>query len=328
MAPYVRPTWLLVALPMLLTGAASGPRAVVVSVDGLRPDVMTPERAPRLAGLRAAGVSAARAVNDLPSVTMTNHATMLTGLRADRHHVLLDVELPGQIASPTIFDTLRDAGLRGAFLASKGKLRYLARDELVETVAIVSDTAALTDQALGLLAPDGPDFIFLHLRDPDSVGHAHGWLSPMYDEAVAHVDVQIGRIADALSADPSRASFLVVTADHGGQGTNHFLNVPENRLIPWLAVGPGIPPGGVLAGEVSTADTMPTVLSLLGVAAPPGLDGRVLPVTDPAAESQVAGPIASLGLPCMLVATPGAWAIWRMVVALEHRRAVRAGSRP
>lgn len=302
------------SLGLLAAAAHAAPRAVLVSVDGLRPDAITPEHAPRMTLLRARGVAAARAVNDLPSVTMTNHASMLTGLHPDRHHVLLDFELPGRINAPTIFDALHDAGLRSAFFASKEKLRYLARDDRIETIDITSDTAALTDHVLDQLTPGGPDFIFVHLRDPDSVGHAHGWLSPLYYEAVLLADSHVGRIVDALDADPSRPSYLLLTADHGGEGTNHFLNVPADRLIPWIIVGPDIPAAVQLPGEVSTADAMPTLLALLDVPVPPGLDGRVQPVRSPSDAAPGANAVTSLGLPCMLVATPALYALWRIAV--------------
>lgn len=309
-------------LPMLLVlSAEPGPRGVLISVDGLRTDAITPERAPRMAALRTRGVSATRAVNDLPSVTMTNHATMLTGLHTDRHHVALDFEVPGRLEIPTIFDAMRAAGRRSAYFASKSKMQFLAREDAIERILIGSDTSALTAAALAEITPDGPDFIFVHLRDPDSAGHAHGWQSPMYDEAVTYIDSLVGRIIDALDADPVRQSYLLLTADHGGEGTNHFLNVPANRLVPWIAIGPDLPSGGVLSGEVSLADTMPTLLALLDIEPPAGLDGAVQPLrTASLAASDGSGSFASLGLPCMLVLTPGLWAVWRIVASASERK--------
>jgi len=294
-------------------GAAEPVRVVLVSVDGLRPDILTPEHAPRIAGLIAAGTSAKDVINDLPSVTMTNHATMLTGVISDRHHLLLDFELPGKLNTPTVFDYIAAAGLRGAFFATKTKMHYLARGSSLETIDIAGNSANVVSRAIEQLTADGPDLVFIHLRDPDSAGHADGWLSGPYFEAVRHTDDLVGQLAAAIAADESRPTYLLLTADHGGAGTNHFANIPENRYIPWVLVGPDIAAGRVLDEGVTTVDTAPTVLWLLGIAPPESLDGRpVEDVKDPAARTSDVSAVPPISLPCVILAAPlavlGFWA--------------------
>lgn len=297
----------LAALAGAPPASAAGPRLILISFDGLRPDAISEERSPNLAELRAAGVQAVNAINDLPSVTMTNHATMLTGQVADAHAVIWDFELPGRIAWPTLFEFARDAGLRSAFFASKSKLIYFAKPEALEVIDIDGDQNALVDRLLAQITPDGPDLIFLHLRDPDSTGHAQGWMSEPYLQAVAWDDELLGRIRSAVAADTARPTYWILTADHGGDGDNHFLNVDWNRKIPWIVVGPGIPAGGVLEQPVSVADTTPTALWLLGVVEPPpGLAGRVVTaVKDPAIQLPLPSTlIAPMGIPCLIWFTP------------------------
>lgn len=313
--------WLLAVLgcsgiAFVVTGArADGGRSrvVLVSVDGLRPDILTGEHAPHMAGLIAAGTSAKDVLNDLPSVTMTNHATMLTGVISDRHHLVLDFELPGQLATPTVFDYIAADGLRGAFFATKSKMRFLARGASLETISVDGGSGSAVSRAIDELTPDGPDLLFIHLRDPDSVGHADGWLSAPYFEAVKHIDELIGQLADAIAADASRPTYLLLTSDHGGAGTNHFANIPENRYIPWALVGPDIAAGRVLDEGVTTVDTAPTVLWLLGITPPETLDGRpVEDVKDPTARTSDVSAMPPISLPCVILAAPlavlGFWA--------------------
>ena len=340
------------AVVLLVAGAAAAlpggafsaepvrPRVVLISIDGLRADAVTAETAPTLAALAARG-AVGTALADLPPVTMTNHASMLTGLSAATHRVYLDTDLPGTIAVPTLFDYAAAAGLRCAFLASKDKLRYFAPPAAVETRVFASDTAGLIDAVLPLLAPDGPDLVFIHLRDPDSAGHADGWLSPAYLAAVARVDDHVARLTAALARDlrprseaspaeePApdapgagpRPSYLVITADHGGEGRTHVLDNAATRRVPWIVVGPDVAAGYAFPGTVRPADTTATVLWLLGVAVPHGLDGRAQTLVkatldfgpDSAQGSPSAAPRPALAPPCFLVAAP-------LLAALAGRR--------
>lgn len=282
------------------------PRVVLISVDGLRPDAITPDVAPRMSALRDAGLHAELAINDLPSATLPNHASMLTGLSGDVHGLIADFEIPGSISDPTVFEYLSQAGLRSSFFASKTKLKYLAPRQFLVTFDI-EDPEPLADRVVAEITATGPDFIFVHFRDPDSTGHSFGWMSPEYLDAVSRMDELVGAIADALHADFSRASFLILTSDHGGEGLNHFLNTPADREIPWIVVGPEVPAGGVLPGMISTVDTTPTILWLLGVDTPPGLSGQartsILSSSPGAADERL--PVPPVGIPCLLLAVPG-----------------------
>lgn len=303
----------LVAAVLLPAAAPAASRVIIISVDGLRPDVISADVTPNIDALRAAGAQARRAVNDLPSVTLPNHATMLTGLVSDRHGLILNFDLEGTIPHATVFDYAAEAGLRSAFLASKTKLAYLAPPESVEFIDTTHEPAEMVERLLPLLSAGGPDLIFAHFKDPDSTGHRSGWLSPEYLEAARAMDALLGRVLEAARADTTRQTWVLVTADHGGLGTNHYLNVPENRLIPWIVAGPGIPAASTLDEDVSTADTTPTALWLLGVEPPANLSGRARTALIPTAGQEGSGvasmlqdwlPVPLLGLPCVVVVLP------------------------
>jgi len=283
------------------------PRVILISVDGLRPDAITQQTAPNIAALQAAGVRAATALNDLPSATLPNHASMLTGLTAELHGLLLNVDLPGTIPQTTLFEYAAAAGLRTAFFASKTKLAFLAKPGASEVVETEHEPQATVELLLPEICPEGPDLIFLHLAEPDSTGHREGWMSPAYLAAVAEMDALIGRIVAALDGETSRDTYILLTADHGGEGLNHFLNIPEDRRIPWIVRGPRVPAGAVLNEVVSTVDTTATVLWLLGVDVPKGLSGRartaIRDQTGAAVDVQSVMP--PVGLPCVILMVPG-----------------------
>jgi phosphopentomutase len=61
---------------------------------------------------------------------------------------------------------------------------------------------------------------------------------------------------------------LIITADHGGHGTNHGSDDPRDVTIPWIAWGKGVKPGVLTPSTVRTMDTAATVLWLLAVDEP------------------------------------------------------------
>lgn len=297
----------MIAALLSVSAFAAQTRVIVISVDGLRADMVDASTAPNMAALSAAGAHAARAINDLPSMTLPNHATMLTGLVSDRHGLILNFDIPGKIPQKTLFEYAKAAGLRGGFYATKSKLSFLAKPESLEVIEINGIPRDVVDRMLPEISPDGLDVFFLHIRSPDSTGHRAGWMSPEYFDAVAEADTLIGSVVKAAQADKTRDTYIIVTADHGGSGMNHFVNNKFNRTIPWIANGPGITAGKVIDGTVTVADTMPTALWLLNVPVPSGLSGRAIKslLDDNAAKNGAQLPVVPVGIPCTLFAVPG-----------------------
>ncbi len=104
-----------------------------------------------------------------------------------------------------------------------------------------------------------------------------------YDAAIAAVDEQVGVLLQALDAAGRRDDTLVVVmGDHGESMTernvffNHGLFAYDNNVrVPLLLRAPSLLRAGVAFPElVQGVDLMPTLLDLLGVEVPDGLDGR------------------------------------------------------
>ena len=66
---------------------------------------------------------------------------------------------------------------------------------------------------------------------------------------------------------------MIVTADHGGHGTDHGSDDPRDVNIPWIAWGEGVKAGALARPHLMTMDTASTVLWLLSVDAPKGWAG-------------------------------------------------------
>src|SRR5690606_31495038 len=100
-----------------------------------------------------------------------------------------------------------------------------------------------------------------------------------YDAEIAFVDLQVGRILDQLrAAGLDGSTIVVVTADHGEELGEHGQRYHGRSLynqgtrIPLVIHDPGAAPH-VVDTPVSLADVMPTVLDLVGLAGPAGMNG-------------------------------------------------------
>ena len=141
-------------------------------------------------------------------------------------------------------------------------------------VATAGPARRVAAAALGRLrfVPDG--LVIVYVNDCDRAGHAAGWMSERYLDAVREADAAVGALR-ACAAD----SLLVVLADHGGGGAapkDHDAPHALNDAIPLVLAGPRVRRRHVLRRPASLLDVPPTLLWALGLDVPPAYEGRVL----------------------------------------------------
>jgi predicted AlkP superfamily pyrophosphatase or phosphodiesterase len=248
-------------------------RVWLVSVDGLAPRVLASAHAPNLARLLREGLHARRATTVLPSITLAAHATMLSGLPPAAHGVYWNRYEPWRhVGVPTLFDACADGGLVCGLFAGKPKFAHFAEGEPgVARWRLGADAGAVLDAALAFARERDPDFALVHLAEVDRAGHAYGWDSEEQRRALEAIDARLGPFVDALRAASARPLALLLTADHGGHGTNHGSAAASDVEIPWVLWGDGIPAAEL--AEASALDTAPTILALLGLPAPAAWTG-------------------------------------------------------
>lgn len=130
-----------------------------------------------------------------------------------------------------------------------------------------------------------------------------------YLASVHFVDAQIGRVLDALDASPYRDDTIIVLwSDHGyhtgeKEHWGKWTGWSPSTRVPVIVVPPARrAPGGFRAGSTSAApvsliDLYPTLVSLAGLPAPDGLEGRDLSplLANPAAAGWDAPAISTFG---------------------------------
>jgi len=101
-----------------------------------------------------------------------------------------------------------------------------------------------------------------------------------YYRYISFLDVQVGRVLDAVDASPYAANTIIVyAADSGVARGSHGLigkqNLYEHSMrVPLVVAGPGIAAGQRSDALCYLFDVLPTLGKLCGVATPPGSNGR------------------------------------------------------
>jgi 2,3-bisphosphoglycerate-independent phosphoglycerate mutase len=129
----------------------------------------------------------------------------------------------------------------------------------------------VTDRFVQALEEDGFGFAVLNFANPDMVGHTGAIQAAV--RAVETVDACLGRVVEAVE---NEGGVALITADHGNaehmleeDGSPHTAHT--SNPVPLVSSDPELT---LMAGEL--ADLAPTAFSLLGLAKPLQMTGKIL----------------------------------------------------
>jgi arylsulfatase A-like enzyme/Flp pilus assembly protein TadD len=287
------------------SGSAAGSNVLLITIDTLRADRLgvygnSSHLTPALDRIAGNGVRFDAAYTPVP-MTLPAHASILTGLEPFSHGIRNNTAFRLG-ATPTLATMLKRAGYRtGAFVgavvlsATFGLNRdFDVYDDHFGQIGKREDFRVSERRAERVFQPaiewisrdrTGPWFAWIHLYDP----HAPYQAPPEYtqgrspyDAEVAYTDAMIARGLDALrTTGQLDRTIVVAVGDHGealgehGESTHGLFAYEAALRVPMIVSTPGMRPG-VVPTPVATVDLVPTVLRLLGLPIPPGLDGRPL----------------------------------------------------
>lgn len=246
--------------------AINGKRVVAISLDGLNPRAITRlgrSRLPHLYRMIREGAYTLNARAQVEqTVTLPNHTSMVTGRRiraaADGHGVTWNTHRPGTTVHgaaghdvSSVFRTVHRGGGRTALFSTKQKFTLFGRSwsqAVHRTVIRDADDVALTRLFRRDIVATKRAFAFLHLGLADKTGHARGWMTRPYLDAVVRLDRLVGQVLSTVRSTPrlARSTVVVLTADHGGvPGTNgHGAATSfENYRVPFIVWGAGVDHG-------------------------------------------------------------------------------------
>jgi len=279
--------------------AARQAKALIIGIDGCRPDALQAARTPHLDALVADGVwfdatdiRKPGGTDEADTVSGPGWSNLLTGVWPDKHGVLNNkFSAPQYDRYPHMFSRLKQArpeAVTASFSTWKPIADQIVRD--ADHCLNVSDEptdyarwdADVAAACVAHLRAANPDLTIFYQGQVDETGHAHGFhpTVPQYIAAIETVDANIGSVLAAIRERPtsSREDWLVIVCtDHGGLGTNHAKGreEPDVRRTFLIVSGPSAARG---TSDEATfqVDVAATALTHLGVTLREdwGLDGR------------------------------------------------------
>jgi len=283
-------------------GVAS--RVLVIGLDGLGGWYITPEnlpsnvKLPNLDALRENGTYTYFARSVMPTVSKPNWMAILSGSGPEENGVLDNDWTVGSqwepvtgnnTYFPSLFQAIKSQSqLKTACFTDWDGFLDLFPNNLLDFTYLTDDPGGdkVTNEAISqVLSKDAAEVVVLHIDDVDEAGHYIGWGTPSYYEAAQNVDKMVGRLLDALDRAGTRdKTLIIVTSDHGGEGTGHGETDYLNMFTTLIINGPSIKRGYYLPCpspqrscynpsaknpfNVRNLDVSPTVLYALGLSQP------------------------------------------------------------
>ena len=289
--------------------ARSDLNLLVITLDTTRADRLGPYgysgiQTPNLDRLAREGVVFEQAATVAP-LTLPAHSSLFTGKFPPEHGVR---DNGGFFLNPretTLAEVLKDRGFKtGGFIGAYVLDSKWGVNQGFDTYFDDFDLSKYKAISLGAIQRPGNEVVDHGLQWLDSVGSQRffGWMhlydahSPYeppepyktmyrgrpYIGEIAFVDSQVGRVLAYLDAhNLSDRTIVVVMGDHGeslhehGEATHGFFIYESTVHIPLIIRAPfsEMRGGRRVAEVVRSVDVMPTVLDMLGIAPPKGIEG-------------------------------------------------------
>ena len=274
-------TQIVAAIGLLMSFKVSAvddaPRVVMLGVDGLSVDGLQTARTPNIDKLFATGVVSLSTRNVMPSVTLPNWTSHMTGSGPEQHGVdnngwtLNNIVLPAVVTDkdgyyPSIFKVLREQqkNIKIGYYYNWKELINSINPRYLDEAAFEEEDGYRTNyqKAERFLAENSekPTLVFLYTVHVDHAGHRHGWMSPEYIQSIEELDTQIGQLIGNLRAQGlfSDTHFMLFS-DHGGNDKGHGGMTKQEMETPWAIVGPEIRRGVALETPNNVTNTAPVV---------------------------------------------------------------------
>ncbi|MNQ80281.1 Type I phosphodiesterase / nucleotide pyrophosphatase [compost metagenome] len=233
-------------------------RVVILGLDGFSAEAFNKIKHPNIDQLLAQGLISVTTRPVMPSVTLPNWTSHLTGSGPEEHgitsnnwtltdHPLKAIEIDEDGYSPSIFKVLKTAKPKAktAFYYNWPELINPFNKKYIDEVSFEENDSYTKNyqKAIDFIAKNqqSPTLVFLYSVHTDHVGHANKWMSVPYIAAVEEADKAIGDFVDQLKKENlfEDTYFLLIT-DHGGIESGHGGVTMNEMQVPWGITGPKI----------------------------------------------------------------------------------------
>jgi len=258
-------------------------RVIIIGLDGFSAEGFRKAKHPHIDNLFANGSLSLTTRPVMPSVTLPNWTSHLTGSGPEetgvdgnkwtlKNHKLNPLETDSQGYYPSIFKVLKEhvPNIKIAYYYNWAELinpinkRYLDEISFEENDGYEENYSRATKFAVDHQTE--PTFIFLYSVHTDHAGHKYKWMSSAYINAIEKADTAIGRLMENLKNNDiyHDTHFLLIT-DHGGIENGHGGMTANEMNVPWAITGPGINKQPSMTAFNSNKNTSLVVARLFGI---------------------------------------------------------------
>ena len=262
-------------------------RVVLISLDGICVAGFRQAKTPHLDTLLSEGVLSTETRVVMPSVTLPNWTSHLTGSGPEQHGVannawtvdkykLPAIEKDVDGYYPSVFSVLKQAipQAKTAFYYNWGPLINPYNRQYLDEISYLENY----EKAFNFLVEnrETPTLVFLYSVHTDHAGHKYKWMSSEYIRSIEEADVEIGKFLDKMKQEGlyEDTHFMFLT-DHGGIEYGHGGLSTDEMIVPWGITGPKIKKKMKMEEPNNTVNTASVILHLFRVEQPAGWTGEV-----------------------------------------------------
>ncbi|MEG1616276.1 MAG: alkaline phosphatase family protein [Bacteroidales bacterium] len=258
-------------------------RVVMIALDGISTSGFEKAATPNLDMLLQQGALSMHTRVVMPSVTLPNWTSHLTGSGPEQHGVVDNswksdkIKFPAQVTDPdgyypSVFQAMKEAipSCKTAFYYNWINLFYPYNEQYLDEVSYLKDDAYILnyEKAFDFIVANQklPTLVFLYSVHTDHAGHNSKWMSSPYIRSIEEADNQIGIFLDKLKKEKLfEETHFMFLSDHGGVEYGHGGVTEEEMIVPWGIKGPGIKQGYRIEEPNNTVNTAATILYLFNV---------------------------------------------------------------
>ncbi|MCX2473771.1 ectonucleotide pyrophosphatase/phosphodiesterase [Pedobacter sp. MC2016-05] len=281
--PILKILLLLSCCSISVFGQKDSKRVLIIGLDGFSTEGFKVAKHPNIDQLFANGVISLTTRPVMPSVTLPNWTSHLTGSGPEEHgitandwtlqkHLLPPLQTDSDDYYPSIFKVLKEdlpKSRIGYYYNWKELINPINKKYLDEVSFEENDQYSQNyDKAFNFLLENRvhPTLVFLYSVHTDHAGHGYGWMTDPYIKAIEEADLAIGKLLDRLkSADLYKGTHFMLITDHGGINKGHGGVSRSEMEIPWAITGPKIKTKGLTNIYNSNKNTSLVLARIFGI---------------------------------------------------------------
>ncbi|ETZ22060.1 alkaline phosphatase family protein [Pedobacter sp. V48] len=257
-------------------------RVLIIGLDGFSTEGFKTAKHPNLDKMIADGVLSLTTRPVMPSITLPNWTSHLTGSGPEEHgitsndwtmekHTLAPIATDKEGYYPSIFKVLKDGvpSSKIAYYYNWKELINPINKKYLDEVSFEENDRYQENysRAYDFLVKNkqNPTLVFLYSVHIDHAGHSFKWMSPEYIKAIEDVDVEIGTLLNKLkTAGIYKDTHFLLITDHGGINQGHGGVSMSEMQVPWAITGPQIRKRGLITEFNSNKNTALVLAKIFG----------------------------------------------------------------